>query len=139
MAPRILDFKQIKNEVVIKPVRSSGPGGQHVNKVATKIDLRFNIPESQGLDEAEKTRILKKLASRLNADGVLIIQAAETRSQFRNRQIALARLKSMLEESLKRPKKRKPTKPSKSSVEKRLKSKKRQAEKKQSRKNPGLQ
>lgn len=125
--------------MVIKPVRSSGPGGQHVNKVATKIDLRFNIPESQGLDEAEKTRILKKLASRLNADGVLIIQAAETRSQFRNRQIALARLKSMLEESLKRPKKRKPTKPSKSSVEKRLKSKKRQAEKKQSRKNPGLQ
>ena len=109
-----------------------------MNKVATRVDLRLNIPEYQGLSDEEKLRLTDKLASRLSGDGTLMLQVGETRSQFRNRQLALARLKSILEDALKKPKKRKPTKPSKSSVEKRLKQKKQQADKKRNRRNPGL-
>lgn len=132
-----MKWKRIKKELVLKPVRSSGPGGQHVNKVATKISLRFDINASEGLSGEEKEMLIKKLESRLTKDHILIINSEATRSQYRNRAEALAQLKAILKETLKKPKKRKATKPTKGAVEKRLRAKRKHAEKKERRKDPG--
>lgn len=126
----------ILKEVQFKAMRSSGPGGQHVNKVSSKVELSFSIQSSKGLTEVEKERIVLKLKSRLTKDGLLVLQCDETRSQHKNKAIAVKRLVELLKKASEVPKKRKPTKPSKSSVEKRLKSKKRDAAKKALRKKP---
>ncbi len=115
-------------------MRSSGAGGQHVNKVSSKVELSFNVPDSNGLSDKEKQRILLKLQSRLTNDGVFILQCDEARSQHRNKDLVVKRFFDLLKKALVVPKKRKPTKPTKSSKEKRLKSKKKIAEKKMSRK-----
>ena len=117
-------------------MRSSGPGGQHVNKVSSKVELSFPIQSSLGLTDVEKERIMLKLKSRLTKEGLLILQCDETRSQHKNRALAVKRLVELLKKASEVPKKRKPTKPSKSSVEKRLKSKKMDAAKKALRKKP---
>ncbi len=118
--------------------RSGGKGGQHVNKVATKVELRFDVMHSELLDEEEKQRILEKLENRITSDGILQIVAESERTQVLNKKEAIDRFYSLLAEGLKVPKKRKPTKKPKRAKEKRLKEKKMQSEKKQKRKGPDV-
>ncbi|KAB7528573.1 aminoacyl-tRNA hydrolase [Flagellimonas olearia] len=134
-----MNKKQIHSELQFKAVRSSGAGGQHVNKVSTKVELAFDVAASQGLSAVEKERLLLKLKSRLTKDGVLQLHCDESRSQHKNRDLVVKRLFDLLKNALIVPKKRKPTKPTRSSVEKRLKSKKQAAENKSQRKKPGLE
>jgi ribosome-associated protein len=101
-------------ELNFKAVRSSGPGGQHVNKTASKIELSFHIESSKVFSETEKKRIREKLSTRISEEGLINLQCGETRSQHRNKAIAIERLLSLLEQSLKVVKPRKKTKPSKS-------------------------
>lgn len=113
---------------------SSGPGGQHVNRSATRVTLLFDIAGSPSLDDAQRERLLKKLATRLDKDGVLQINVQEFRSQRKNRDTAVARLQTLLADALVRPKQRKPTKPGKAAREKRLAEKKKLSQKKADRK-----
>ncbi|MEE4198215.1 MAG: alternative ribosome rescue aminoacyl-tRNA hydrolase ArfB [Bacteroidales bacterium] len=121
-------------ELTFKAVRSSGSGGQHVNKVSTKVELRFDVDHSEGLSPEEKARIITKLSARISKEGILIITSDTARTQLRNKNQAIELFFELLEQALKKPKKRKKTKPTRSSKEKRLKAKKIQAEKKQLRK-----
>lgn len=125
--------RPFENEFEIQTSRSSGAGGQHVNKVETKVTLRFHIDDSEFLTADEKERILKKLKRRINSDGYLLVFAQEYRSQSQNKHLAIKRFYQYLDEALKQRKKRIPTKPSKQSVEKRIQAKKKQAEKKSQR------
>lgn len=111
-------------EIVFTASRSGGPGGQHVNKTNSRITLHWSIQDTSSLSEIQKKRVLKNLSSRVNHEGVLLFHVEESRSQHRNKEIALERLKNILLEALKVPKKRKPTKPSKASKERRLSDKK---------------
>jgi ribosome-associated protein len=120
-------------EITFQTSRSSGPGGQNVNKVESRVELRWHLLDSQVLTEAQKALILEKLRNQLTAEGLLLITAQDDRSQLRNKEIALARFHELLLKSLRRPKPRKPTKPSKSAVRKRLEGKKIQGEKKANR------
>ncbi|WP_426058491.1 alternative ribosome rescue aminoacyl-tRNA hydrolase ArfB [Hymenobacter sp. B1770] len=120
-------------EIIFQTSRSSGPGGQNVNKVESRVELRFHVQNSQVLSDTQKALILEKLSNQLTADGLLLITAQDDRSQFRNKEIALARFHELLQNSLRRPKPRKATKPSKSAVRKRLEGKKIQGEKKANR------
>jgi ribosome-associated protein len=105
-------------------VRGSGPGGQNVNKVATAVELRFNIRRSS-LPADVKQRLTALAGNRITGDGDLLIDSREHRTQGQNREAARARLVTLLQQAAKRPKKRKPTKPGAGSREKRLASKKR--------------
>lgn len=129
----------IVQELQFKAVRSSGAGGQHVNKVSTKVELTFNVNDSAALSEDEKNRISKKLSSKLTKDGMLLLQEDKTRSQHKNKELVIKRFLDLLQEALKVPKKRKKTKPSKASVEKRLKTKRISSQKKVNRGKPGLE
>ncbi|AYA38157.1 aminoacyl-tRNA hydrolase [Hymenobacter oligotrophus] len=120
-------------ELQFQTARSSGPGGQNVNKVETKVELRFQPQASALLTEEQKLRVLEKLASRLTADGVLIITAQESRSQQRNKELAVQKFYELLQRSLHQPKARKATKPGAGAVRKRLEGKRRQSEKKANR------
>jgi ribosome-associated protein len=122
------------SEFIFKTSRSGGKGGQNVNKVSTKVLLEFSILGSQLLSEEERSVLLEKLGYKLTKDGVLQIVAQEERSQLANKEIALRKMYAVLNKCFVVKKKRKPTKPSKSSVENRLQSKKRDAKIKQSRK-----
>jgi ribosome-associated protein len=133
-----LEPAQILNEVLFKAVRSSGAGGQHVNKVSTKVILIFDLMESRGLTGKEKELLFRNLGSRLTKNNSLIVQAADTRSQTKNREIAQQRLIDLLQRKLEIPLVRKKSRPPGKSKERRLKSKQRQAEKKLRRKKPGL-
>lgn len=133
-----MNKQQVHSELAFKAVRSGGAGGQHVNKVSSKVELTFNIPSSEGLSDAEKERLLLKLSSRLTNDGNLLLQCDEARSQHKNKELVVKRFFDVLKKALEVPKKRKPTKPTKSSVEKRLQSKKKASEKKEGRKPPDL-
>ena len=126
----------ILQELKFKAVRSGGAGGQHVNKVSTKVELILNLASSKAFNDSEKERLYKKLNTRLTSENKLLVQCDESRSQHKNREIAEDRLLKLIEEALKIPKKRKKTSPSKASVEKRLKSKRVVAKKKTSRKKP---
>lgn len=112
------------NEVSITFMRSPGPGGQNVNKVATAALLRFNVRTSASLSEHVRTRLLDVLASRLTLDGDLIIKATRHRTQERNRQDALERLADILQKAAIPPKPRRKTKPTRASVHRRLDKKK---------------
>lgn len=120
-------------EIIFQTSRSSGPGGQNVNKVESRVELRFHLLDSQVLTDVQKALILEKVANQLTAEGLLLITAQDDRSQFRNKEIALARFHELLLKSLRRPKPRKATKPSKGAVRKRLEGKKIQGEKKANR------
>jgi ribosome-associated protein len=130
--------QQVHSELQFKAVRSSGAGGQNVNKVSSKVELSFDVSASEGLSDAEKERLLQKLKTRLTNEGVLILQCDEARSQHKNKDLVIKRFFEVLRKALTVPKKRKPTKPTKSSIEKRLKSKKKAAEKKANRKRPDV-
>lgn len=120
----VLDQDQILTELQFKAIRSSGPGGQHANKVSSKVELTFDSPASNGLSEREKKRLQLKLDSKLTKDGLLIVQCDESRSQHKNKELVIKRFLLLLKKSLTIPKKRKRSKPTRSSIEKRLRGKK---------------
>lgn len=124
----------LENECTLKAVRSGGKGGQHVNKVSTKIELSFDIAASAVLTEDQKAIILQKLASRITDEGLLKLTEESDRSQHVNREKVFIKLYALLENALKPVKKRKKTKIPKAVKEKRLKSKKLKSETKKLRK-----
>lgn len=130
--------KQLVSELNYKAIRSSGAGGQHVNKVSSKIELTFNIEESQVLNEVQKERLKSKLKTRLTKGNVLILQCGESRSQHKNKKIAVQRFLQIIKEGLIIPKKRKPTRISRAVKIRRLKSKRFNSEKKTNRKKPKM-
>ncbi|WP_055442740.1 alternative ribosome rescue aminoacyl-tRNA hydrolase ArfB [Lacinutrix himadriensis] len=130
--------KQLISELNYKAIRSSGAGGQHVNKVSSKIELTFNLEASQAFNEEQKERLKSKLHSRLTKENVLLLQCGESRSQHKNKQIAIKRFLQMIAEGLIVPKKRKPTKIPRAVKIKRLKSKRSNSEKKANRKKPNI-
>lgn len=113
-----------ENQLVIKTSRSSGPGGQNVNKLNTKAAASLDIKNCDCLNDEQKQTILKKLSSRLTNDGRLIVESQKFRTQRANIDCAIEKMAAVIESALKKPKKRKPTRPSFASVEKRLKTKK---------------
>lgn len=133
-----MDTSTILSELTFKAIRSSGAGGQHVNKTATKVEVSFSMLASEGLSENEKEVLQKRLSSKLSLEGVLVLQCGETRSQFRNKKIVIERLLAVLSENLKVRKVRKKSTPSKSVIEKRLKTKKENALKKANRRPPSF-
>ena len=124
-----------ESEVKESFIRSSGPGGQHVNKVATAVQLRFNAKNSGNISAKVYKRLRAIAGSKLTEDGILIIVSREHRSQSQNRRVALDKLISLLQQAAKKQKHRTPTRPSQASVEKTLRNKRLQSEKKKSRRN----
>ncbi|MGB7785576.1 MAG: alternative ribosome rescue aminoacyl-tRNA hydrolase ArfB [Salinimicrobium sp.] len=131
-----MDEQKILQEIDYKAVRSSGAGGQNVNKVATKVELHFNLPASEAFSEEEKQRLLNKLGSKLTNAEELVLQCEESRSQHKNKEIVTQRLLEQLKQALIKPKPRKKTKVPKRAKMKRLKKKKMNSEKKAARKDP---
>jgi ribosome-associated protein len=120
-------------ELEVSFARSGGPGGQNVNKVSSKVDLRWNPATSAVLGEADRAWLLQKLRSRLTVDGTLIVTSTATRDQIANRADAMSKLALIVAAALDRPKPRKPTRPSRGAKRRRLADKRRHAEKKASR------
>lgn len=120
-------------ELLFNTSRSGGAGGQHVNKVATKVELQFDVHSSNALTEEEKGLVFSQLKNRINNNGIFKLQADTTRSQLKNKEIAIERFLTLLEKALTPKVARKKTKPSKASKEQRLNEKRKLSEKKSSR------
>ena len=133
-----MDIDLLKTELSYKYVRSSGSGGQNVNKVSSKAELYFNVEASQVFNEDEKLKLSDFFSNRLNKDGVLVLACDESRSQFRNKAIVTQRFLELIEEGLKEEKERKSTKVPKAVKRKRLASKRKNSEKKANRKKPDI-
>ncbi|MCF6224251.1 MAG: aminoacyl-tRNA hydrolase [Flavobacteriaceae bacterium] len=133
-----MNKETLQREFNFKAIRSSGPGGQHANKVASKVVLTFNLENSKAFTKEEKELLFVKLETKLSKDNTLVLSVETTRSQHKNKDIVIDKLFKIISNALKTSKKRKATKPSKSSIEKRLRKKKKQAIKKFSRRNPNL-
>ena len=121
------------SELDIRFSRSSGPGGQHVNKTSTQAELTFDLAGSPSIPPEDKEWLLEKLKHRLDSNGQLRLTSQDTRSQRQNKAIVLERFAEILRHGLRRPKKRKPTKPSRAAVQRRIESKKKHGEKKSQR------
>ena len=115
--------RDFSSEFVFQASRSSGPGGQNVNKVSSKVEVRFNFRISLLLNESEKALIAEKLVNKINKEGEIVLVAQTDRSQLKNKEIVVEKLFSLLEKALTPRKKRLKTKPTRGSVEKRLESK----------------
>jgi ribosome-associated protein len=133
-----MDKQILLSELNFKAVRSSGAGGQNVNKVSSKVVLTFDLQNSQGLNEEEKVYLKEKIASKLTLEDVLILNCDEDRSQFKNKTIVTKRFFEILKKGLEKPKIRKETKVPRAVKEKRLKTKKNTSSIKQNRKKPEL-
>lgn len=123
-------------ELEVRASRAGGPGGQHVNTSSTRVEVRWNAPRSRavaGLPHELRVHLLARLAARADADGTVRVVASEHRSQRQNREAAEARLAGLVAQALVVPKRRKPTKPTRASVARRIEGKKRQSEKKRDR------
>lgn len=131
-----MDKEIILSELNFKAVRSSGAGGQNVNKVSSKVVLTFDVENSSGLLEEEKSLVLSKLSTRLTKENILILNCDEDRSQFKNKAIVIKRFFDLITQSLHIEKVRKATKVPKSVIRKRLKDKKTNAEVKKNRRRP---
>lgn len=133
-----MNKEQVLRELQFKAVRSSGAGGQHVNKVSSKVELQFDVSNSKALSHDQIELLQLKLKHRLTKTGILILSCDEARSQHQNKNLVIKRFFELLKKALYVAKKRKPTKPSKKSIEKRLKTKNKLSEKKATRKKPDL-
>ncbi len=122
-----------RSELDIRVSRSSGAGGQHVNKTSSRVEIFWNVLASRALSEEQRTRLREKLASRLTTDGSVRVVASDMRSQSRNRDLAEERLVDLVRRALIIPRKRKATKPTRAAKEARLESKKRHSSKKRER------
>jgi ribosome-associated protein len=122
-----------RSELVARASRAGGPGGQHVNTSSTRVEITWNVRQSTALSEAQRTRALVSLASRLDGEGTLRVVASDTRSQRQNRELAEQRLAELVRRALVVPRMRKKTRPTRASVERRLDGKKRSGDKKRDR------
>ena|SRR5689334_4941056 len=126
-------MKNLNRELAFEYIRSSGPGGQNVNKVATAVQLRFDIAGSPSLSEDVKSRLIRLAGKRVSGEGVLVIEAHAFRTQEKNREDAVKRFYELLKRAFEKPKMRQKTKPTRASKEERLKSKKRRGQIKKTR------
>jgi ribosome-associated protein len=133
-----MDSEKIISELSFKAVRSSGAGGQNVNKVSSKVVLTFDLNTSQALSEEEKALLLMNIAPRLTTENILTLNCDEDRSQLKNKDIVIKRFLEIIKKGLHVPKVRKATKVPKSVIKKRIKDKKNISEIKQSRRKPDL-
>lgn len=131
-----MKIDELLKELTFKTMRSSGPGGQHVNKTSSKVEVSLDIPACKALSDSEKSLLEKRLKNRISSEGILSVDSSESRSQHRNKTIVIDKLISHLKENLTVQKKRKKTKPSQSAIKKRLKAKRHRALKKEHRKPP---
>jgi ribosome-associated protein len=138
MSQSSIKERGIINECVFNAVRSSGPGGQNVNKVSSKVELRFKISESSVLLETEKQLILRKLHFRITVGGELILTSQTERSQIKNKEHVIERFYLLIDKALKPIKRRKPTTPTQASKQKRMENKKKLGEKKKLRGSPRI-
>ena len=128
--------ENLLSEVSFSASRGGGPGGQNVNKVSTKMELRFPVNDSETLTETQKQRLLSKLKNRITISGELVLTSSAERTQWRNREKVTQKFFELIEKALSPPKKRIKTRPTKASKLKRLENKKKQGQKKQLRKPP---
>lgn len=128
--------ESLGKELIFTASRSDGPGGQNVNKVNSKITLKFDVLHSAALTDEEKETITRRLGSKLTKDGVLVLTAQENRSQVKNKEAVLLKLETLLAKALEKRKVRKATKPTKGSVRERTQIKKKLSEKKKWRQKP---
>jgi len=128
-----MQIPDLEPELSYRTARSGGKGGQNVNKVETMVEVLWHVPGTALFNEEDKQRLLHKLATKLNKDGILAVRSSEARSQLENKTEARRKLIELVAKALIRPKPRKPTKPSKGAVQRRLDSKKRESERKATR------
>lgn len=123
-----MDKDIILKELNYSAVRAGGPGGQHVNKVATKVVLTFDLSNSSGLTDEEKAKLQHTLKNKLSKEGLLILTSYDSRSQYKNKEVVTLKLFKLLQRGLMKPKERRATKPTRSSVLNRLEAKKKKAQ-----------